>query len=620
MRSVSILPWIVGFLLHVTWGTASDPCLKGNVLPTNISQINGLWNLKAFGAHKILEKLSLLKKVEYSYAKISLTEKGGTVTESFNPIDGIYGGVTYFERVDGEKETLTYRKVTKEVPKLYTLYNLHPDVLIINRYSENIEITALYERSSTHPEPDVDEFKEWAKCKGLIFLKDLNITGDYAQHCYGFLEEKTPLHLKTNEDIFTTWHLVAKSSSSMDQHYNVRILYTAWLEISKNEGEITLKEIISAPNDNIISEMKFENPSKDGNLALTFKTEDGLLLLGIQTEKGRTLYLASRTPKVRQSVIENFKTEAMCFETNNIYFIPGRIREDDGGAEACAHHLEKWVPINFRESVGKWVLMVSAYEDTNMVLMEVLSPYGSTVIEVVDDKVHFSHVSIAQGAVITMKDIEVEESTGHIIYKDDPETRAAVHSVSPNCIVLSPEGRQRQYFICRANHFPTSGDISQFVKHATCRKFNKLLIRQPASFLCSEMPAEVQNLDVEKIAGTWTLAAAASNIPEGDVNFPNEIQFTVNDGEVTITDGNWKSTARKIGNNRLKYAKGHEHAMEMRFHEPLGDSLLTWVGNPVDHKAFLILFSKSGQVGPTELMRFKQFAACLSIPVMFVKE
>ncbi|XP_075692517.1 uncharacterized protein LOC142659864 [Rhinoderma darwinii] len=616
MKIATTFPLLLACLLHVTWGGSSDSCTEISGLPIDLSQINGLWNMKAIASH---EPLPTQDEIHYSYAKISLTEKEGTVTGYFNPLQRIERGPFIIERVYDEKKTLAYRNVAHDEFGLLTFLQVHPDVLIVNhRTKELIPLSVLYVRSSTHPELQLEHFKKWIKCKDLTHLQEFNITVDYAQKCYGLFEENK--FLEETEDNFTSWHLLAKSSNSMDQHYNVRILYTARLEVSRKQGEYTLKEIITAPADTILSELKFGNSIEDGDIVLTFKTEDDLLLLGAQTKTRKTLYLASRTPTVKQSVINKFKAQTVCFETKYHYFIPGSIKEDDEGDETCANKLEMKVPINFRESVGKWILTASAHEDTVTALNDILSSYGATEITVVNDKVHLSHTAIYHGSISTMEDIDVEESTGHIIYKDTPSgTRAAIHSVSPNCIIFSPEG-QRLFLNCRAKHFPSIGDISQFLKYATCRNHNKILIRQPASYLCSEMPAEVHTLDVEKIAGSWKLAAVASNIPDGDVNFPNEIQFTVNNGEVTVTDGNWTSTALKIENRRLQYAKGDEHAMEMRFHEPLGDSLLTWVGNTKEHKIFLVLFSKSGHAKPDDLTKFKHFAACLSIRVAFLKE
>ncbi|XP_071979954.1 uncharacterized protein [Engystomops pustulosus] len=603
-------------LLHVTCVGSLDSCLKEKRLPIEFNQINGLWNVKAIASR---DTLKFLTEMHYSYAKISLTEKNGTITKFFNPIESMFPEPENFQRVHDEKETLTYRRVEQKELGLMTIFQVHPDELIMSSQSEGIvKSSVLYVRSSAHTESELEDFQEWMRCTGLTYYKEFNNTVDYAQKCYGLLEEK---HLAAeNKENFTSWHLVAKSSSSMDQHYNVRILYTARLEISKEEDEYTLREIITAPMDKILVELKFGMKIKDGVMVFNFMTKKDLLLLGVQTKIGRTLYLASKTPTVQESVIERFKTQALCMETKYNYFISGSIRKDDGGPEACAKLLEKMEPINFRESLGKWILTVSAHEDTSTAVHDVFFTYGDTEITVVNGKVHLSHTAIYQGTISTMDNIEVEESTGHILYKDTPTgVRTAVHSVSPKCILFSPEG-QRVFLNCRANQFPSLGDISQFVKYATCRNFNKILIRQPASYLCSETPIEVDSLDVGKIAGTWKLVAVASNIPDGDVQFPNEIQFTLNNEEVTITDGTWVSKAQKIENRRIQYAKGEESTMEMRFHEPLGDSLLTWVGNPKQQKIFLVLFSKSGHARPDELTRFKHFAACLSIRVVFLKD
>ncbi|XP_066435919.1 uncharacterized protein [Eleutherodactylus coqui] len=616
MRVSTMFPLILLGLFHVTWASALDSCTEGKGLPIDLNQINGLWNLKVIASRYKVESLN---KMHYSYAKISLTEKEGTIKEFFNPLESNNPEPVHLQRV--EKKTLAYKKVIGEEQddKLLTFLQVHPDMLIINsQLNELIETSVLYVRSTLYQESELKHFKEWIKCNELPYVKVFNVTVDYAHKCYGLFEENT--FPEETENNFTSWHLVAKSSNFMDHHYNVRILYTARLEISREEEEYTLKEIITAPIDNILLELKLGKSIKEGNIVLTFETEDGLLLLGVRTDTGRTLYLASRTPTVRQSVIKKFKTQAICFETKYNYFIPGSIMVSDEGDEACARELEKKVPINFRESVGKWILTAAAHENTEEVLHYILSTYGATEITIVNDKVHLSHKEISQGTIRTLDNIEVEESTGHIIYKETPSgIRAAIHSVSPNCILFSPEG-QRLFLNCHANHTPSMSEISQFVKYATCLNFNKILIRQPTSSLCSKMPTEVHTLDVEKLVGTWKLAAAASNIPDGDVLFPNEIQFIVNNGEVTITDGTWTSTAQKIGNSRLQYTKGGESAMEMRFHEPLGDSLLTWVGNPKEEKIFLVLFSKTGHATPDEFTRFKLLASCLSIRVVFLKE
>ncbi|XP_040261896.1 uncharacterized protein LOC120977831 isoform X2 [Bufo bufo] len=612
MRITTTLRLIV--CLFVTCARSSDSCVELKGLTIDFSQINGLWNMKAIASQ---ETLMALNDIHYSYAKISLAEKEGTITEFSNPLKSTNRGPISFQRVYDEKETLAYKNVAQNEPWLLKFFQVHPNVLIVNRQSnEVIKTSALYVRSSSsYPESEVENFKEWIKCKEFAFLKEFNIDVDHAQKCYGIFEESTSL--EATEEKLSSWHLVAKSSTFMDQHYNLRILYTARLEISEEEGDHTFKEIITAPNDNIILELKFGKSFPAGDIiCMTFKTGENLLLLVIQTKRGRTLYLASRTPTVRKSVIEKFMTQTLCIENKYSYFIPGSIRKDDDEVEACSNHLEKKVPINFRESVGKWILMASAHENTKMALDDLLTSYGATDIRVVNDTVYLSHISIHGGRISHLDDIDVEEKTGHITYKDTPSgTRVAIHSVSPTCIIFSPEGRL--FLNCRANQFPSIGDINQFAKYANCRNFNNILFRQPSSFLCSEMPDEIDALDLEKIVGTWKFAALASNVPAGDVQFRNETQVTVNNEEVTfITDG-CVTTFQKRGNRRLEYVKGDPCAMEVRFHETLRDTGLIWVSTPRRQGIFLILFSKSDHVRPEELIRFKHFAACLSLPVIF---
>lgn len=617
MRTISILRLIFGCLLHVTWISASDSCTEIKGQPIDLNQINGLWNLKAVAAR---DAQPTLDQIHYSYTRISL--KDGTVTEIFNPLLGINHGPIPLQRVHNEKGTLTYRKVDEEDPALFTIFQVHPDVLItIHQSNELITLSALYVRPTARPELELKPFEELIKCKGFTYFKEFDITANYAHKCFGLIQENT--FLEKIQENPSSWHLVAKSSSTEDQHYNVRSLFNVKLEISRKDDEYTLKEIFMAPSDNVIFTVKFSKLTKGGDItALTFNTEDGFLLLGIRTKSGSTLYLASRTPTVRGSVIQKFKAQALCFETKYNYIIPGSIREDATESEACASNLQKWAPINFRESVGKWILIASAHGNTETILNEVFSTYGASEISVVNDKVYLSHTEMYKGTISTMEEIHVDESTGHIIYTDTPSgTRTAVHSVSPNCILFSAE-KQRLFLNCRANQFPSIDFISQFIKYATCRNFNKILIRQHATFLCSEVPAEVDVLDLEKLAGTWKLVAVASSIPkeESDLNFPIDTEFSVNNGVVKITIGAWNRTTKLIENRRLQYDLGNESTMELRFHEPLEDSLLTWMGNPIEKKTFLVLYTKSGRARPDELEKFKHFAACLAINVVYLTE
>ncbi|XP_069800261.1 uncharacterized protein [Dendropsophus ebraccatus] len=213
MRTTTILRLILGCLLHITWGSAFDPCFKGKVLPFNVEnidgldyrtapslripQINGLWNLKALAARTTLATLTVL---HYSYAKLSLTEKEGTITEFFNPMEGIIDEPIHLQRVSEEEKVLTYKKDDKEASTLITIVELHRNVLIINRVSNGImKTSALYVRSSSNPPINLEQFKEWGTCKELTFFKEFNIANDYAKTCPGLLEVKTPLHLEDSQ-------------------------------------------------------------------------------------------------------------------------------------------------------------------------------------------------------------------------------------------------------------------------------------------------------------------------------------------------------------------------------------------------------------------------------------
>ncbi|XP_069799975.1 uncharacterized protein [Dendropsophus ebraccatus] len=637
MRTTTILRLILGCLLHITWGSAFDPCFKGKVLPFDVENINGrdyqtapylriprlngLWNLKALAAQTTLATLTVLSNVHYSYAKLSLTEKEGTITEFFNPMEGITDKPTHLQRVPEEEKVLTYKK-DKEASTLITIVELEDDdVIMINRVSNGIlKTSALYVRSSSNPTFNLEEFKEWGTCKELTFYKEFNITNDYAKTCPGLLEIKTPLHLAESQNIFTTWHLLAKSQNSMDQHYNVRILYTARLEISKTEGEITLKEIMTAPEDNVVSELKFGEPTKDGNIALILHSDDGFLLLGVQSKTGRTLYLASKTPTEKQFFIKVFKAQAFCFETKFNYIIPGSSKDNDD-VEACSRHLKQWVPTTYRDSLGKWVLMATAYESLTTALHQQNIHKEITFTlqnNEVHQSIHLQKPNFNKGFMGTVTDTQgidayVEETSGHVHFIDFRQNETTVHTVSPNCNIISNEKRHLLY--CRENQVPTLSELIQFVSFSTCRDFNKILIHSSLATSCSEIPAEVSDLDVEKIAGKWKLTAVASNITENNKRFPHWIRFTVKNGEVTLTEGTWTGTVKKIGNNRLQYTKDDGQVKEMKFHEPLGDSLL--ISSEVGGKTSLALLSKSNHERPIALLKFRHLAACMFIPVVF---
>ncbi|XP_068106458.1 uncharacterized protein [Hyperolius riggenbachi] len=609
-------------LLQVALGSPLDCSTEIKGTHPTFEQVNGPWNVKA--VRSAADSLTFFNQVGYYSTRVFATEKEVNLTHFFSPMLGWIGGFSHALRVYSETKMLTYGfPVRSGVAGTMTFIQPHPGSFILEqRENDKLTIAALYIRETSLPQSELNEFHEWAECNKLSYHTEFNFTANYAQTCDGVFEvlNPPPADLEVN-----TWHLIAKSSSAADRHYDVRILYTARLEFTKDGDNYTLREIITAPSDNTLLELTFGSTIRpDNNPVLFFRTEKDLLLLGVQTEGVKTLYLASRSPDVEQATVDRFKTQAVCFETTYNYYVPRTSALQNDEAESCVGKLEQMVPINFRKSLGKWILTASAHEKADTVLEDISSHYGFTEIGVKDNKVHISHTSIHHGVLYTLEQelIEVDESKGHALYKDSPGgTVSPVYQVSPDCIMFAPEFVPGKLFLnCRANQIFPVADIPKFIEYANCRKYNNIIIRRHSSPSCWDLPEEVSVLDVNKIAGKWNLAAVATNVPPEDVAFPPEIQFVVSDGEVVLTDGNWKSPAETIRNRRLRYAKEEESAMEMRFHNPLGDSLLAWVGNTAEHKVFLVLFSKSGNVEPGEVTKFKHFAACLSIPVTFMKE
>lgn len=606
-------------LVHVTLGSPLD-CSSGiRGIPPNFKRLNGLWNLKAIIGESDLHKLT------HSYSNIRVSEKEARFWGFLSPTTHFDVGIGGLSSIPLEEGSLAYSyEPIQGVTNIMTFTQTQPESVIFQlRPNNKLKVSALYTKGTSLPQAELEAFKQWGECNGLQGYIEFNITFNYAQTCFGMFHVSDELE-EMKHDV-SSWHLIAKSSSNADRHYEVRILYKARLEITKKGEEYTLREIITEPTDTTLLELPFTNRGgTDGHKVVAFQTAEGLLLLGVQTDKGKTLYLASKNPSVKHSTIRKFKTQALCFETKYNYFVPLSIENDDGAAENCVDKLKQMVPINFRESIGKWILTVSAHEKTETALQDALALYGYTEISIADDTMHLSHTSIHHGTIYLLEKnvIEVDESAGHILYKDTPQgTRAFVYRVSSNCIMFSPERHPgKLYLNCHKDETPSAEEIAKFVHYAHCLKYFNIVLRKHSSASCSDLPDEVEVLDVEKVAGKWSVAAVASNVPQEDVQLPPEIQFDINDGDVFITDGNWRSPAVKINDRRLQYAKGEESTMEMRFHGPVEDSLLVWVGNIKENKVFVVLFSKSGLVKPEDRKRFKHLSACLSIPVTFVKE
>ncbi|XP_041431197.1 uncharacterized protein LOC121397774 isoform X2 [Xenopus laevis] len=281
-------------LLAVTHGSPSD-CVgePQGVLP-DPATVSGLWNL--FAVSLSPNSKYQTDEIAYVYAKVSFNETASSVAVFSNPMSDTNGQLFQHERIPG---TQTYKYIpTEALEDVYTttVFQPHPDILIC------------YERLNN----------------------EINGAYLHTQECYGLFE-----HSEDLKDIegCETWGLVAKASNYADRNYHIRLLYSAKLELCKTEEAYTFKEIQIAGDEKILMELKFENRTTGDKLKLqSFKTGTDMLLLGVQNEKQSTLFLASKTSKVKQTILDEFAMEAHCFEATFTYLVPGS-KEEESHAE-----------------------------------------------------------------------------------------------------------------------------------------------------------------------------------------------------------------------------------------------------------------------------------------------
>ncbi|KAE8585344.1 hypothetical protein XENTR_v10021284 [Xenopus tropicalis] len=294
-------------------------------IPSDHAQVSGLWNLIA---------LSLCPSAPYgfdiatyAYTNLSVTETGVNFTIFYNPMAKLDGYDYYYERIPG---STAYKYVTTDAALAnYTgkFVRTQPDsMLCYERINGSLCGAFLHSKGVSLSEDELENFKEWSKCNGLDQVKVLKPHISYAQVCHGHFEISENLkELKDTE----TWGLIAKASTYPDPHYDIRLLYSAKLEISKKGNEYTVREIQTVSvMEKTLMELKYEQGVTGSKINLReFKTEENVLLLGIENEAGRTLYLASKTSKAKQSLLEEFDVHAKCFQGNYTYFVPGSKKE-----------------------------------------------------------------------------------------------------------------------------------------------------------------------------------------------------------------------------------------------------------------------------------------------------
>ncbi|XP_041428822.1 uncharacterized protein LOC121397052 [Xenopus laevis] len=312
--------------LAVTHGSPSDCVGEPQGILPDPAKVSGLWNLIAVSLSPNAKYQ--LDEIAYVYTKVSFNETEFTFAVFSNPMSDTNGQLYRHERVPG---TQAYKYISTEVlEEVYTtiLFQPHPDILICyERANDEINGAYIHSRAASVPKEELDSFLEWSKCNNLINITVYNRTVNDAQECYDLFE-----HSEDLKDIegCETWGLVAKASNYADRNYNIRMLYSAKLELCKTEEAYTVKEIQIVGDEKILMELKYENGTTGNKVKLqSFKTETDILLLGVLNEKQRTLFLASKTSKAKQTVLDDFEIKAHCFEAAFTYLVPGSKEEEN---------------------------------------------------------------------------------------------------------------------------------------------------------------------------------------------------------------------------------------------------------------------------------------------------
>ncbi|XP_053330072.1 uncharacterized protein LOC128503903 [Spea bombifrons] len=565
-------------LFASAYGDSDCPQLHGT--PSDLTQVDGLWNIKVISTFKELERL---EDIHYMFSRISVTDTEANLTCYSNPIYEFQLEAYRALRKAEDTKALSYIQKSTD-GDIYTTTFIQPNresLITVHLENNDVKVAVLYSKVLSAPDSLIENFKKWSKCHKLDHIKEFEISVNYAQSCHGLLEP-----VEHHEDIehSVSLGLVAKSSSSVDVHYLRRILYTGRLEISREGDNYTVKEILTAPVDTLLFEHTFRKGHHEDKFKLiTFKTEKGLLLLGVKTETAQTLYLASKSSKAKESVLEKFEKQARCFETNHIYFIPGS-KIHDYEHEACSEILKQMSPLNIKESQGKWTLTASAYEKIDSALSDISVTHGWMEIVLEDDVPHMSYASIYYGSLLRMgsESIEVEEAGGFVTFKEkSTKIKSVMYRMSPNCIMFTthlPKHPEGMVFLFCHSPQVSHGDIKKFASYATCMEYGSIVIRRHSTMSCLDVPHEIQHLDVEKIGGKWTVHAVASDLNLEGREVDPEIHVSARGEEVFFQARSRNITASLVENRKLHFTEG-DRKFEMRLYQPSENTLIMWSGD-----------------------------------------
>ncbi|XP_072286223.1 uncharacterized protein [Pyxicephalus adspersus] len=316
-------------LLPITDGNHVNCSTEIKGIPPDFTKINGLWNIQLILS---LEDIKFKDKgVAYIFSRVSANEKEANISVSYNPLS-IEGGEVTCKRIGhGDSGDLSYEFTFLNGTKsVITIVQPHPGSLIIY-YRENgvYKLAVLYYKETSLPPNEVEHFSKWSQCKNLHPTFDLDTSINYAEQCSGLLEKSDDLD-DVQHAVFL--NLVGKSVSSEDFFSRFKMLYTARLEILHLDGKYTVREYKKKTVEYKEAEYNYIKGSKTDDIKIsTFKTEKDLLLLGVRKGSSRTLYLASKTFKAEEHVLDKFLIQATCFGNQYTYFVPGTRERDHGG-------------------------------------------------------------------------------------------------------------------------------------------------------------------------------------------------------------------------------------------------------------------------------------------------
>ncbi|XP_073454575.1 uncharacterized protein [Aquarana catesbeiana] len=602
-------------LLHITYGNPLDCSTQIKGTPPNFTQINGLWNIQVSSSEMGFK----MKGVVYIFSRISANEKEANISFSYNPLSEVGNEINVQRVKHNSSGDLSYEfEFTDGTQGMLTIVQPNQESLIIYYKANGVYKMASLYYQETPSRDQGDHFRKWSKCKNLLHTLDLDISFNYAEKCPGLFEESDDLdHIKD----FISLNLVGKAVSSDDVFSRFKTLYTARLEILHFSDKYTVREFKTKTVEYKQAEFNFIKGLNTDYLKMsTFKMAKDLLLLGVRKGSSRTLYLASKTFKVDQQILDTFMKQALCFGNRYVYFVPGT-RESDHGV-SCFGSLEDVTPLPVSESLGRWNLAISAQRFRQSLMNDVANSHSAIELREEEGKYFLTQVTIPPSPPLLEKNTPVEVKDGYLSFPGS--NKPVLRHFSSNCALHSSDDQGDALFVFCRSYVLNYEDNILFTQYAVCQKFTNLVFRRQSALSCLNIPAKVKHIDPEKLSGKWKVEASATYLSRKELNFPTEMEFTGQDQQVIVSqEDGIKITLEKnttMENSNHKFEDIVDRDYFVVFHRSVGDSLIVWNGRNKDPVTALYLLSKSSKLDPAEVTVFKDFASCFSFTDIRVPE